>query len=118
MPNPLLSIQDLTKCYAVNVLDHVHFDLRRGEIHALLGSNGAGKSTLCRIIAGLITPTSGSMRLDGESYSPSGKQEAERQGIQIVQQELCLIPTLSVAENVLLSCMPHRARRDSPATAS
>ena len=48
------------------------------------------------------------MRLDGESYSPSGKQEAERQGIQIVQQELCLIPTLSVAENVLLSCMPHR----------
>ncbi len=108
MPDSLLSLEGLTKRYAVTVLDDVDFDLQGGEIHALLGSNGAGKSTLCRIIAGLTPPTSGSMRLDGQVYSPSGKQEAEHSGVQIVQQELCLIPTLSVAENMMLSRMPQR----------
>lgn len=108
MPSPILSLQAATKCYAVKVLDHVDFDLLPGEVHALLGSNGAGKSTLCRIIAGLTPLTSGSMLLDGQDYSPAGKHDAERQGVQIVQQELCLIPTLSVAENMMLTRMPHR----------
>ena len=91
LSDPLLVADGLTKRYAVTVLDHVTLDLRSGEIHALLGANGAGKSTLCRIIAGLVAPTSGQMRLNGEPYQPTGKKSAEKAGVQIVQQELSLI---------------------------
>lgn len=106
--DPLLVADGLTKRYAVTVLDHVTLDLRSGEIHALLGANGAGKSTLCRIIAGLVPPTSGQMRLNGEPYQPTGKKSAEKAGVQIVQQELSLIPSLTVAENIMLGRMPNR----------
>jgi len=106
---PLLFVRDLTKRYSVTVLEGVSFDLRSGEIHALLGANGAGKSTLCRIIAGLVQRSAGEMTLDGQSYAPKSKQTAEAAGVQIVQQELNLIPTLSVAENVMLNRLPNRA---------
>jgi ribose transport system ATP-binding protein len=106
MSGDLLKVQRLTKNYSVTVLDGVEFEIRSGEIHGLLGANGAGKSTLCRIIAGLVDPTSGTMTLGGERYCPSNKQAAEACGVQIVQQELNLIPTLSVAENILLGRMP------------
>ena len=108
LSDPLLVVDGLTKRYAVTVLDHVTLDLRPGEIHALLGANGAGKSTLCKIIAGLVAPSSGHMRLDGETYQPTGKQSAEKAGVQIVQQELSLIPSLTVAENIMLGRMPQR----------
>lgn len=108
MSEPILSLQEISKRFAVKVLDGVSFDLRGGEIHALLGSNGAGKSTLCRIIAGLTPPTSGTMFLENAPFAPASKRDAENRGVQIVQQELCLIPTLSVAENLFLSRMPHR----------
>lgn len=108
LSDPLLVADGLTKRYAVTVLDHVTLDLRSGEIHALLGANGAGKSTLCRIIAGLVAPTSGQMRLNGEPYQPTGKKSAEKAGVQIVQQELSLIPSLTVAENIMLGRMPNR----------
>lgn len=106
--DPLLLVRDLTKRYSVTVLDRVAFDLRAGEIHALLGANGAGKSTLCRIIAGLIQPTSGEMTFGGQFHAPLNKQAAEKSGVQIVQQELNLISTLSVAENLMLSRLPSR----------
>ncbi len=102
----ILEVSDLSKRYAVTVLDCCRFHVRSGEIHALLGANGAGKSTLCKIIAGLVTPTSGSMILDGSTYSPSSKQAAESLGVQIVQQELELIPTLTVAENLFFGRYP------------
>ncbi len=109
-PDNLLAVRGLTKRYnTVTVLDRVSFDLRAGEIHALLGANGAGKSTLCRIIAGLVPPSAGEMTVLAQSYLPLNKQAAEAAGVQIVQQELNLIPTLSVAENVMLSRMPSRA---------
>jgi ribose transport system ATP-binding protein len=108
MVDDLLSVRDLTKRYAVTVLDRASLDLRGGEIHALLGANGAGKSTMCRIIAGLVKPTVGTMTLAGQTYLPANKQAAEAAGVQIVQQELNLIPTLSVAENVMLGRMPNR----------
>jgi ribose transport system ATP-binding protein len=104
----MLFVRDLTKRYSVTVLDRVAFDLRAGEIHALLGANGAGKSTLCRIIAGLVQPTSGEMTFDGQFHAPLNKQAAEKSGVQIVQQELNLIPTLSVAENLMLTRLPSR----------
>lgn len=103
---PELTVESICKDYAVRVLDSVDFQLRFGEIHALLGANGAGKSTLCKVISGLLAPTSGSMTLDGKLYAPAGKQEAEQHGVQIVQQELNLFPTLTVGENIFFGRYP------------
>ena len=108
MPEPLLTVRGLTKRYAVTVLDQASLEVRAGEIHGLLGANGAGKSTLCRIIAGLLTPTAGQMTFNRRAYEPANKQDAESLGIQMVQQELNLIPSLSVAENIMLGRTPHR----------
>jgi len=103
-----LSLKGISKDYAVRVLNHIDFELRTGEIHALLGANGAGKSTLCKIIAGLTSATAGEMFCDDTAYSPIDKQQAEARGIQIVQQELNLIPTLTIAENLFLTELPLR----------
>jgi ribose transport system ATP-binding protein len=106
----LFSAAKLTKRYgSTTVLDGVDFDVRSGEIHALLGANGAGKSTLCKIIAGLVSAGDGSMKIEGQDYCPIDKQSAEKAGIEIVQQELNQIATLTVAENVLLNRMPQFA---------
>jgi ribose transport system ATP-binding protein len=105
---PLLSLRGIGKSYATPVLQDVDLDLMPGEVHALLGANGAGKSTLARIISGLINPDAGTMVLQGTRYHPAGKAQAEARGVQIVQQELTLIPTLSVAENLFLSELPAR----------
>ena len=102
------SAEGLAKDYVVRVLDEVSFELCAGEIHALVGANGAGKSTLCKIISGLTPATEGRMQLNGAPYSPEDKRSAESQGVQIVQQELNLIPTLSVAENLSLGRYPQR----------
>nr|WP_182865857.1 sugar ABC transporter ATP-binding protein [Rhodopirellula sp. JC639] len=97
----------MTKRYGrVTVLRDVDFDVRGGEIHALLGANGAGKSTLCKMIAGLTDVTAGGMRIEGRPFAPAHKQAAESAGVQIIQQELNLIATLSVAENLLLNRLP------------
>jgi len=104
----LLSLNQLSKRYAVTVLDRVTFDVQAGEIHALIGANGAGKSTLCRIVAGLTPASDGSMSISGKSYAPANKAAAEQAGVQIVQQELNLLQTMTVAENVLLNRLPHR----------
>ncbi|NNE00809.1 MAG: sugar ABC transporter ATP-binding protein [Pirellulaceae bacterium] len=104
---PLLTATDITKRFgSVTVLDGVSLDVRPGEIHALLGANGAGKSTLCKIISGLLTRDGGSMSMAGDAYLPRDKQSAERSGIQIVQQELNQVSTLTVAENIFLTRMP------------
>lgn len=105
---PFLEIRGLCKDYAVRVLDEVDFDLYRGEIHALLGANGAGKSTLSRIIAGLLPASAGTMRLHNRVYAPRQKQEAEAAGVEIVQQELNLVPTLTIAENLFFTRLPQR----------
>ncbi|WP_372724935.1 sugar ABC transporter ATP-binding protein [Novipirellula sp.] len=107
--NSLLQVDGLTKRYGnVTVLRDVSLEVRQGEIHALLGANGAGKSTLCKIVSGLVPKSEGQMTLDGHSFAPSNKQDAEAAGVEIVQQELNLIPTLSVAENLLLTRLPRR----------
>jgi len=105
----LIEVSGLTKRFGpVTVLNDIGLNVQEGEIHALLGANGAGKSTLVRIIAGLLPQTSGSMRLAGTLYHPTTKQHAEDAGVQIVQQELNLIPTLTVAENLFLNRLPSR----------
>lgn len=105
----LLHVHDLTKRYGeVTVLRDVSMSVDSGEIHALLGANGAGKSTLCKVISGLTRASSGSMRLRGNAHDPKSKQEAESSGVEIIQQELNLLPTLTVAENLFLTRLPHR----------
>ena len=104
----VLSIRGVGKTYAQPVLADVNLELRAGEVLALTGENGAGKSTLSKIIAGLATPTAGSMTFSGQAYAPRSRAEAEAAGVRMVLQELNLVPTLTVAENLLLGRLPHR----------
>jgi len=104
----LLVLRAIRKSFAARVLDEVDLELKPGEVHALLGANGAGKTTLARIVAGLVSADGGAMELDGVSYAPRTKAEAERLGVQIVPQELNLISNLSVGENLFLSSLPRR----------
>ncbi len=105
----LLAVSGLRKTYGPTVaLGGVDFSLRSGEVHALVGENGAGKSTLARAIAGLVRPDGGTMVFEGRPYAPRSKHEAEGLGVRMVLQELNVIGTLTVAENVFLDQMPHR----------
>ena len=100
---PLLKFENISKRFpGVQALKGVDFELYRGEIHALLGANGAGKSTLMKILAGAIPKDGGRILIDGEEVDIHSPQEAQRLGIGMVYQELSLIPTLSVAENIFI----------------
>ncbi len=106
---PLLQIDSVTKRFpGVLALDGVGLTVRAGEIHALLGENGAGKSTLIKVLTGLYPPDSGRIVLAGEVVVPASPREAEALGISTVYQEVNLIPTLSVAENIMLGRQPTR----------
>ncbi len=105
---PLLQLRDIGKDYAAPVLRDVSLSLEAGEVLALTGENGAGKSTLSRILCGFTEPSHGRMTLHGRSYTPGSRREAEAQGVRMVMQELGLVPTLSVAENLLLDRLPNR----------
>jgi ribose transport system ATP-binding protein len=106
---PLLQVAGLRQSYNVPVLLDFDFELQRGEVHALVGSNGAGKSTFARILAGLTAPDRGDLRLDGRPHAPASKRDAEHAGVVMVLQELNVIGTLSVAENLFLNRLPRRA---------
>lgn len=107
MSETLLQLSGISKCYGqVAVLDQADLSVQVGQVHALLGANGAGKSTLSRIIAGLVPGWTGTMSIQGVDYSPGSKRDAEQAGIEIVQQEFCLVPTMSVAENLFLNDLP------------
>ena len=106
---PLLTVNYLDKSYAQPVLKDFDFTLEKGEVHALVGSNGAGKSTFARILTGLTPADSGKVLLNGQPFSPATRKSAEASGVSIVLQELNIIPTLTVAENICLSHLPSRA---------
>jgi ribose transport system ATP-binding protein len=91
------------------VLTDFSFELAGGEVHALIGSNGAGKSTFARILCGLTRAEGGQLRLGGAVYAPRSKREAEAAGVVMVLQELNVIGSLSVAENLFLNRLPRRA---------
>lgn len=98
-----LEVQGLTKAYGATVaLRSVSFDLRYGEVHALLGENGAGKSTLVKILSGVIAADAGEILLNGRLFRPHSLMDARAGGISIAFQELSLLPNLSVAENLAL----------------
>lgn len=97
----ILKMNHITKRYpGVVALDDLSFDLREGEVHALIGENGAGKSTLIKCLAGAITPEEGTIELDGETFSGMTPKLSREHGVEVVYQELNLIDGLTVAENV------------------
>lgn len=105
----LLSIRSLTKSFpGTKALDGVDFDLRSGEVHALLGENGAGKSTLIKCLTGAYQRNAGTIALDGAEIAPQSSGEAQELGIGTVYQEVNLLPNLTVAQNLLFGREPRR----------
>ncbi|MFT3989554.1 sugar ABC transporter ATP-binding protein [Aestuariivirga sp.] len=105
--SPLLELKGVSKSFGgIRVLTNVDFDMRPGEVHALMGENGAGKSTLIKIIAGLHQPSGGEMRVNGKPVTFASPREAHAAGIATVHQELLLFPELTVAENIFLGQAP------------
>ncbi|MDM3872617.1 sugar ABC transporter ATP-binding protein [Porticoccus sp. W117] len=103
---PRLQIHNLHKSFATPVLKGVSLTLQPGEIHALVGENGAGKSTLMNILSGLLPMDQGELLLDGKAYQPVKARDAFNDGVSFVAQELSLLPTLTVAENIGLRHFP------------
>ena len=103
MTDILLDINGLTKAYpGVVANNNVSFQIRRGEVHALLGENGAGKSTLVKMIYGLVKPDSGSMTFQDQQFAPTSPNAARSTGVAMVFQHFSLFDALSVAENIAL----------------
>jgi rhamnose transport system ATP-binding protein len=106
---PYVQLSDIGKHFGgVSALRGVSLELRRGEVHALVGENGAGKSTLGKILAGVHTPDAGEMRVDGRPVVFHGTNEALGHGFTTIAQELPLVPALSVIDNVFLGVPPTR----------
>jgi len=104
---PLLEVRDIEKTFpGVRALSGVSFDVRAGEVHALLGENGAGKSTLIKIVSGVYQPDVGSILVNGTQVHFSTPDDARRAGVATIYQELLLFPELSVAENIFLGHAP------------
>ena len=98
-----LAVQHITKTYpGVIALNDVSIEFIKGEVHALMGENGAGKSTLMKIITGATPPDSGEFVIGGKSFTKTTPAQSQSMGVQIVHQELNMIPALSVAENIFL----------------
>jgi simple sugar transport system ATP-binding protein len=107
---PLLELRGITKRFpGVLANDDVSFDLRKGEVHALLGENGAGKSTLMNILYGLYTPDEGEILLQGKHIDLGSTKAAIEHGIGMVHQHFMLIPVMTVAENIVLATEPKHA---------
>jgi len=112
MTAPLLQLTSVTKSFgAVRALKDVSFELRAGEVHALLGENGAGKSTLIKVITGAHQPDGGSVEIDGQRVAHLTPAEAHKLGVACIYQQPALFPDLTVAENIALRLEPVTACR-------
>lgn len=102
--NPIISLKNVHKSFGgVSVLNGVDFVLQKGSVHALVGQNGAGKSTMMKILTGVYTCDSGDIYIDGSKVKMNSYSDAVSHGISLIFQELSLIPTLTVAENIFLN---------------
>ena len=101
--NPLIRITGLRKSFAgTQAVKDVSLELQPGEIRALCGHNGAGKSTVIKMISGQLQPDAGEIRIDGEPVRLRSRRQAQRAGIALVDQELSVVPDLTIAENLAL----------------
>lgn len=101
---PLLEVRGLSKIFGtLKACDSIDLEIRRGEIHALLGENGAGKSTLVKMLFGALEPTAGTIRWKGQEVAIRSPGEARRLGIGMVFQHFSLFDALTAAENIILS---------------
>ena len=107
---PYLSFRGIGKTFpGVKALQDISFDCYAGQVHALMGENGAGKSTLLKILSGFYAPSEGSIVLRGEPVTFADTPAALNAGVAIIYQELHLVPEMSVAENIYLGQLPHKA---------
>ena len=104
----ILEARDITKVYPGGVVanHHVNLEIRKGEIHALVGENGAGKSTLMKMLFGMIAPTEGAICVDGKEVHFTSSSDAIAAGLGMVHQHFMLVPSMTVAENLILGAEP------------
>jgi ABC-type sugar transport system ATPase subunit len=108
----MLRVEELSKSFGgLRALNGVSLDVRRGEVHAVVGENGAGKSTLMKILGGIISRDAGRTILEGQVVSYSSPRDSISAGIAVIHQELSVLPTLNVMENLFMGRMPTRGRR-------
>lgn len=109
MSAPLLEVRGVSKSFpGTQALSDVSFDLLPGEVHALMGENGAGKSTLMHILSGVYVPDAGEIRINGQPVQINNPRQAQDLGIGMVFQELSLVSSLSIAENIFPNRAPSR----------
>ncbi|MGN1381752.1 MAG: sugar ABC transporter ATP-binding protein [Eubacterium sp.] len=109
MNETILEAKNIYKSFSgVPVLQDVHFDVRKGEVHALMGENGAGKSTLIKIITGVYSKDSGTIEWEGHPVEINNYQDCQKLGVACIYQELSVIPPLTVAQNVFLGREPKK----------
>ncbi len=109
MAAPLLEVEGVSKSFpGVRALHDVHFRLDAGEVLVLVGENGAGKSTLMKILSGIYSRDSGTIRVDGREVAIATPAEAQQLGISIIHQEMNLAPDLTVAQNIFIGREPRR----------
>lgn len=107
MVDNVLEMRSIAKSFGqTHALNGINFELKSGEIHALLGENGAGKSTLIKVLGGIHQPDRGEILINGKVVSIKGVQDAQAHGIGVIHQEIVLVPYLSVAENIFLGREP------------
>ncbi|MHC4497824.1 MAG: ATP-binding cassette domain-containing protein [Planctomycetota bacterium] len=100
----LLSMQGIVKDFGgTRALDHVAFDVRRGEVHALIGENGAGKSTLVNVLSGRFSDYAGTIVFDGRPVRITHPRQGRQMGIAVIFQDLNVLPNFTVAENIMLA---------------
>ncbi|MBQ9527659.1 MAG: sugar ABC transporter ATP-binding protein, partial [Fretibacterium sp.] len=103
MSEYLLEMRNISKSFpGVKALQNVDFQLKAGEVHALLGENGAGKSTLIKVLGGIYRAEEGEILIDGQPVVIQNVSDARANGISIIHQELVLVPHMTVAENIFL----------------
>lgn len=106
-PKPALRLEGIVKSFpGVRALDGVSFDLRPGEVHALMGENGAGKSTLMKVLGGVLAPNAGQIFIGDDPVVMTSPKQAKAMGVMFIHQELSLAGELSVAENIFLGELP------------
>ncbi len=112
MGEVILQMKDIDKSFpGVHALDHVSLEVRRGEVHALMGENGAGKSTLMKVLTGIYKKDSGSIEYKGKEVEFHNTREAQDNGVVIVHQELNMVGDLTVAQNIFIGREPRKGFR-------